>query len=112
MVDRKRLMVWTAAAMLVALQHGIASDGYAHEGITEYLPEVRAQLVQPELMDQMEQQAETTVAALQADSKAKLEQHVRRSTREALAAAWPTEEAASQAVAENRDFDARTGEAG
>jgi hypothetical protein len=108
MFDRKRLMVRSAAVVLVALQQGIASYGYAHEGATEYLPEIRAELLeavrQPELSDQMHQQAETTIAALQADNNVKLERRVRQSTREALADAVPTDEAAPEVLVQNQGF--------
>ncbi len=116
MFERKTVMIRTAV-VLVALQQGVASYGYAHESATEYLPEiiVRAQaLPQPQLSEQMHQQAETTLAALQVNNNVNLEQHMRRSTREALAAAAPTEESplevALEAVVQNRSFHAPSGE--
>ena len=115
MFERNRVMIRTAV-VLVALQQGVASYGYAHESATEYLPEiiVRAQaLPQPQLSKQMHQQAETTIAALQVNNNVNLEQHMRRSTREALAAAAPTEsahEVALEAVVQNRSFHAPSGE--
>ncbi len=116
MFERNRVMIRTAV-VLVALQQGVASYGYAHESAIEYLPEiiVRAQaLPQPQLSEQMHQQAETTIAALQVDANLNLEQHMQRSTREALAAAAPTEESALEvaleAVVQNRGSHAPSGE--
>ncbi len=114
----KKTRVRGAAIVLAVLQQGVASYGYADECVTEYLPEiiVRAPaLSQPELSDEMHQQAETTIAALRADNNVSLEQHMRRSTREALAAAVPTDETAPhevapEAVVQNQGFDAANGE--
>ena len=39
MFERKIVMIRTAV-VLVALQQGVASYGYAHESATEYLPEI------------------------------------------------------------------------
>ncbi len=94
MFDRKRLLIRSAAVLLVALQQSVASYGYAQaDDANETLPEIRAVLTvarQADISDQTHQQVETVFADLKADNMARLEEQVRRLAGETFAAAAPT----------------------
>ncbi len=84
--------------MLVVLQ-GVASYGYAEiHDINEYV-EVHAEPTAPrgdEITQQIRTEIEATIADLSAENKARLGESIRLSTREALAAAAPTNEPATK----------------
>ncbi len=97
----RKTRVRSAAVVLVALQ-SVASYGYAQAHDTDEYVEVLVVYGDPtmvrgaEISQQIRADVEATVADLNADAKARLDEHVRLSTREALAAAAPTANAGTK----------------
>ncbi len=109
----RKTRVRSAAVVLVILQ-SVASYGYAQADDTdEYIEEITVYgypTVAPgaEISQQIRAEIKATVADLNADTKARLGEHIRLSTREQLAAAAPTNDAATkplQATVRNRLAD-------
>ena len=99
----RKTRVRSAAVVLVILQ-SVASYCYAQADDTdEYIEEIKVYgypTVAPgaEISQQIRAEIEATVADLNADTKARLGEHIRLSTRELLAAAAPTGEAATNSM--------------
>ena len=109
----RKTRVQSAAVVLVILQ-SVESYGYAQADDTdEYIEEIKVYgypTVAPgaEISQQIRAEIEATVADLNADTKARLGERIRLSTREQLAAAAPTIDAATkplQATVRNRLAD-------
>ncbi len=119
MFDRKT-RVRSAAVVLVALQ-SVAAYGYAQaHDIDEYVEELvvygdPTMVRGAEISQQTRAEVEATIADLSADADARLHERIRLSTREALAAAAPTDDAATkplQATVRSRQTDYRRAEEG
>ncbi len=119
MFDRKT-RVRSAAIALVVLQ-SIASYGYAQAHDIDESVEVLEVYGDPtmvrgaEISQEIRADVEATVADLNADAKARLDQRIRRLTRVALAAAAPTTDAGTkplQATVRTRQTDGRRAEEG
>ncbi len=96
----RKTRVRTAAVALVALQSA-ASYGYAQaHDIHEFVEVYANPTVAPgaEISQQISAEVEATIAALNADAKARLGERVRLSTRELLAAAAPTDHAETKPI--------------
>ena len=103
----------SAAVVLVALQ-SVAAYGYAQaHDIDEYVEELvvygdPTMVRGAEISQQTRAEVEATIADLNADADARLHERIRLSTREALAAAAPTDDAETkslQATVRNRQTD-------
>ncbi len=106
--------------MLVALQ-SVASYGYAQahdidESVEELVVYGDPTMVRgTEISQQTRAEVEATIADLNADADARLNERIRLSTREALAAAAPTDDAGTkplQAIVRSRQADYRRAEEG
>ncbi len=101
MFDRGIRAVRKAAVVLVALQ-SVAAYGYAQaHDIDEYVEELvvygdPTMVRGAEISQQTRADVEATIADLNADADARLNERIRLSTREALAAAAPTDDAATK----------------
>ena len=113
MFDRGIRAVRKAAVVLVALQ-SVAAYGYAQaHDIDEYVEELvvygdPTMVRGAEISQQTRAEVEATIADLNADADARLHERIRLSTREALAAAAPTDDAETkslQATVRNRQTD-------
>ncbi len=112
MFDRKT-HARSAAVVLVALL-SVAAYGYAQaDDIDEYVEELvvygyPTMVRGAEISQQTRAEVEATIASLNADANARLDERIRRSTREALAAAAPTDDAGTkplQATVKSRQSD-------
>ncbi len=117
MFDRKT-RVRSATVVLVTLQ-SVASYGYAQaHDIDEYVEELvvygyPTMVRGAEMSQQIRADVEATVADLNAEASARLDERIRLSTREALAAAAPTANAGTkplQATVSARQTDYRRAE--
>ncbi len=103
----RKTRVRSAAVVLVALQ-SVASYGYAQaHDRDEYVEELvvygdPAMVRGAEISQQIRAEVEATVADLSADANARLDEHIRLSTRALLAAAAPTDDAATKRIQANR----------
>ena len=114
----RKTRVRSAAVVLVALQ-SVASYGYAQaHDIDEFVEELvvygdPTMVRGPEISQQTRADVEATVADLNADASARLDERIRLSTREALAAAAPTASAGTkplQATVRTRQTEYRRSE--
>ncbi len=100
MFDKRGLVVRRAAVVLVAMQVSLAFYGNAQaDDANEYLPEIRAELMEvhgTDISEQMHAQTEAARLHLNADARARLATHVRVLTRELLATAAPSDSAATK----------------
>ncbi len=110
---KRKARVRNAAAVLVALQ-SVASYGSAQAHDRDEYVEVLVVYGDPamvrsaEISQQIRAEVEATVADLYADASARLDERIRLSTREALAAAAPTDDAETkplQATVRSRQTD-------
>lgn len=95
MFDKRRLAVRRAAVMLVAMQLSLAFFGNAQAHDVDEYVEVYADLTVARAADisrQIRAGIEATIANLNADAKARLDAHIRLSTRELLVAAAPADD--------------------
>ena len=116
----RKTRVRSAAVVLVALQ-SVAAYGYAQaHDIDKYVEELvvygdPTMVRGAEISQQLRADVEVTVADLNAGTNARLDERIRRSTREALAAAAPTDDAETKplkATVRNRQADYRRAEEG
>ncbi len=115
MFDRNTL-VRSAAVLLVALQ-SVAPYAYAQaHDVDEYVEVYANPTVAPgaDISRQIRAGIEATIADLNADSEAQLDEHIRLSTRELLVAAAPADDDAAvkptQSVRNRLTNDLRAGE--
>ncbi len=116
----RKTRVRSAAVVLVALQ-SVAAYGYAQaHDIDEYVEELvvygdPTMVRGTEISQQTRAEVEATIADLNADADARLDERIRLSIREALAAAAPTDDAGTkslQAIVRSRQADYRRAEEG
>ncbi len=109
----RKTRVWSAAVVLVALQ-SVASYGYAQAHDTDEHVEVLVVYGDPtmvrgaDMSHQIRAEIEATVADLNADANARLDERIRLSTRALLAAAAPIDDAETkplQATIRSRQTD-------
>ncbi len=112
----RNTLVRSAAVLLVALQ-SVAPYAYAQaHDVDEYIEVYANPTVAPgaDLSRQIRAGIEATIADLNADTKAQLDEHIRLSTRELLVAAAPADDDAAekptQSVRNRLTNDLRAGE--